>query len=175
MSWTDERIDELRRLWAEGLSASQIANELGGVTRNAVIGKIHRMGLSGRVKAQKPRAAAAPRRTPSRQAAVRPAAPAQPRVMAVGSAAVKVVERDIPAPALEAAPEPVAVAEIVPFGGGVSLLELTPTSCRWPVGDPSDGDLKFCGAQCAPGQVYCQAHAQRAFPGRTKAARTKRR
>ena len=49
MSWTEERVEMLKRLWQEGLSASQIAGELGGVTRNAVIGKVHRLGLSGRV------------------------------------------------------------------------------------------------------------------------------
>ena len=86
MSWTEERIEELRKLWGEGLSASQIANTLGGVSRNAVIGKIHRLGLSGRVKT--PRSPA--RRAP---AAVRPAKPkTQPRVMAVGSTVVKVVD-----------------------------------------------------------------------------------
>ena len=50
MAWTDERVARLSKLWAEGLSASQIATDLGGVTRNAVIGKVHRLGLSGRVK-----------------------------------------------------------------------------------------------------------------------------
>ena len=48
MSWTDERVELLKKLWADGLSASQIAGELGGITRNAVIGKVHRLGLSGR-------------------------------------------------------------------------------------------------------------------------------
>lgn len=171
MSWTDERIDELRKLWAEGLSASQIATRLGGVTRNAVIGKIHRLGLSGRVKTPKPRPAA-----PRRPSSARSAAPIKspPRVMAVGSAAVKVVERDAPAPELEPAVLVQPVAEIVPFGGGVSLLELTPSSCRWPVGDPADEDLKFCGAQCAQGDVYCRGHAEVAFPGR-KTPRAKKR
>ena len=50
MSWTDERVELLKKLWADGLSASQIAAELGGITRNAVIGKVHRLGLSGRAK-----------------------------------------------------------------------------------------------------------------------------
>jgi hypothetical protein len=50
MSWTDERVELLKKLWADGLSASQIANQLGGVTRNAVIGKVHRLSLSGRAK-----------------------------------------------------------------------------------------------------------------------------
>ena len=49
MSWTDERVETLKSMWAEGKSASQIAKELGGVTRNAVIGKVHRLGLSNRV------------------------------------------------------------------------------------------------------------------------------
>ena len=48
MSWTDERVEVLKKLWGEGQSASQIAKELGGVTRNAVIGKVHRLGLSNR-------------------------------------------------------------------------------------------------------------------------------
>src|ERR1044072_1581830 len=50
ITWTDDRVDLLKRLWADGLSASQIAGELGGITRNAVIGKVHRLGLSGRAK-----------------------------------------------------------------------------------------------------------------------------
>jgi GcrA cell cycle regulator len=58
MSWTDERVELLKKLWNQGLSASQIAAELGGgVTRNAVIGKVHRLGLSGRAKAPAPAAA----------------------------------------------------------------------------------------------------------------------
>src|SRR5512134_1496608 len=61
MAWTDERVELLKKLWAEGLSASQIASRLGGVTRNAVIGKVHRLGLSGRatptrMKTHRPRA-----------------------------------------------------------------------------------------------------------------------
>src|SRR5258705_12331893 len=50
-TWTDERVELLKKLWGDGLSASQIAGELGGITRNAVIGKVHRLGLSGRAKA----------------------------------------------------------------------------------------------------------------------------
>src|SRR5256886_7440797 len=58
MSWTDERVELLKKLWTDGLSASQIAAELGGITRNAVIGKVHRLGLSGRAKSP---SSAAPR------------------------------------------------------------------------------------------------------------------
>ncbi|MEO1105769.1 MAG: GcrA family cell cycle regulator [Pseudomonadota bacterium] len=172
MSWTDERIETLRKLWAEGHSASQIADTLGGgVSRNAVIGKIHRLGLSGRVKST---------RTAQRRPAVRakpapkPAAPppaAQPRVMAVGSTVVKVVARETPepeaAPVLEAAPEP-RIAEVVPLHGGVSLFDLKASSCRWPVGDPSGDDFSFCGLKTNQGETYCTAHAEAAFPARQK-------
>ncbi len=169
MSWTDERIEVLRKLWAEGHSASQIATTLGGVSRNAVIGKIHRLGLSGRVKTPKAR--------PTRQRTVSVPAPsvpphvarpkpagAQPRVMAVGSTVVKVVERE--APPMVAPPQPEPVAEVVPLRGGVTLLDLGHAHCRWPIGDPSDPRFHFCGARTTPGAVYCSAHADLAFPQR---------
>ena len=60
MSWTDERVETLKKMWNEGQSASQIAKELGGVTRNAVIGKVHRLGLSNRAGAAPAPAGLAP-------------------------------------------------------------------------------------------------------------------
>src|SRR3954469_23529852 len=76
MNWTDERVETLKKLWADGLSASQIAAELGGITRNAVIGKVHRLGLSGRAKSPTS-AAPRPRKTrPHTQHMVRVARPA---------------------------------------------------------------------------------------------------
>jgi len=160
MSWTDERIETLRRLWAEGLSASQIATTLGGVSRNAVIGKIHRLGLSGRVKTTKARPARSGLGGGRSVAAARPSAPPA-RVMAVGAAAVKVVEREAPL----AAPTP---AEVVPLHGGVSLLDLKASSCRWPLGDPASEDFRFCGARVPQGETYCACHAERAYPARGK-------
>ena len=70
MNWTDERVEKLKRLWAEGLSASQIAAQLGGVSRNAVIGKVHRLNLPGRAKAGGS--------TGASRSAKRPAAPVRP-------------------------------------------------------------------------------------------------
>src|SRR5829696_510993 len=75
-TWTEERVELLKKLWSDGLSASQIAAEIGGVTRNAVIGKVHRLGLSGRGKAK----AAPPRtrkatRAPSAPSPIAPGAP----------------------------------------------------------------------------------------------------
>ena len=75
MSWTDDRVELLKKLWTEGLSASQIAGRLGcGVTRNAVIGKVHRFNLSGR--APQPRTTPSPRRARSASRAIRPRSPA---------------------------------------------------------------------------------------------------
>lgn len=96
MSWTDDRVETLKRMWSEGQSASAIAKELGGVTRNAVIGKVHRLGLSNRT--EEPEAAApAPAPAPEPVAREKPAAP-----------------RAVPQPAAaplrpEPAPEPVAI------------------------------------------------------------------
>lgn len=176
MSWTDERIEVLSKLWADGKSASQIATVLGGVSRNAVIGKIHRLGLSGRMKAPASRAArqraavaqggrsAAPGR-PFAAAAIAVAGTAAPRAMTAGALAVKVVEREAPAalylPAIE--------AEVVPLHGGVTLFELSAAACRWPLGDPASDELRFCGGRCTPGEVYCRAHGELAFPARRKA------
>src|SRR5258705_9690362 len=75
MSWNDERVETLKRLWAEGLSASQIATELGGITRNAVIGKVHRLGLSGRPKSPNT-ASPRPRKTRTHPHMMRVARPA---------------------------------------------------------------------------------------------------
>lgn len=166
MSWTDERIEELRKLWADGLSASQIANTLGGVSRNAVIGKIHRLGLSGRVKSTRPARRATAQPAPVARAKPPAPAPQQARVMAVGATAVKVVEREMYEP--EPAPQPIVAAEVVPIRGGITLDELKASSCRWPVGDPSDDNFRFCGARTDPSETYCSAHSDVAFPGRTR-------
>src|SRR6201996_4163483 len=95
MGWTDERVELLKKLWQDGLSASQIAKQLGGVTRNAVIGKVHRLGLSGRAAPSQP---ARPTFKPARPA--RPVVAAQP---AAGQAR---------RPAAVAAPAPVEAAQV---------------------------------------------------------------
>ena len=80
MSWTDERVETLKSMWSDGKSASQIAKELGGVTRNAVIGKVHRLGLSNRVGGEHPdgRRRGAPSPSPDGRASRRRGAPPQP-------------------------------------------------------------------------------------------------
>lgn len=139
-SWSETRVTALSQLWRDGLSASQIARQLGGVTRNAVIGKVHRLGLSGRA------AASAPSRAP-RTATPRPT---RPRRVAVAAPAA----RRPPAqpPAQDYAPAPEGPGLI----GDMALLG--PHVCKWPIGDPKSPDFSFCGRQ-ADGR-YCAAHEQ---------------
>src|SRR5206468_92522 len=119
MSWTDERVELLKKLWADGLSASQIAGELGGITRNAVIGKVHRLGLSGRAKSP---SSSAPRARKPRSHMMRVSRP-----MSRGNAALALAyETDLE-------PEPELIENIIPIGQRRTLLELNEDTCRWPI------------------------------------------
>ncbi len=154
MSWNDERVDLLKKLWSEGLSASQIAGRLGGVTRNAVIGKVHRLGLSGRattsrIKSLRPRSRvpAAPKRQPARG-----------RFATNGNPAVRAL--------YEPSSEPFHPAEdelVIPVAERKSIQTLSENCCRWPIGDPQSPEFHFCGKNKVPGLPYCEHHARRAF------------
>ncbi len=149
MGWNDERVELLKKLWAEGLSASQIAQRLGGVTRNAVIGKVHRLGLSGRATPSRPQ------RRSTKPAAARPAR-TTPAIAAARSA---------PPP-----PAPVEPARL-PNGEYATVLTLGSRICRWPIGDPDDADFRFCGRAAEPGSPYCEAHARLAYQPQKKRVR----
>jgi GcrA cell cycle regulator len=177
MSWTEERVELLKKMWSEGQSASQIAKELGGVTRNAVIGKVHRLGLSNRTggagsspaKAEaKPKAVPKPepKAAPRQQAA--PKAEPAPEVKAVSPARRQIIPAGQPLPpqpsANEISPEALAkVNEIEKKAKKISLMELTERTCKWPVGDPATEDFWFCGLPVQQGKPYCEAHVGVAF------------
>lgn len=153
MNWNTDRIAQLKELKARGLSAACIAAEMGGgITRNAVIGKLTRLGLGGG-----PRIARAPRRCAPKPAAPRPR-PSR-LVVRVGAAPLQVVVAE-PAPRIEL--EPVA-APVIPFGQRCSLMKLREDTCRWPVGDPGTEDFFFCGGKRADGFPYCAWHARLAY------------
>ena len=155
MNWTDERVELLKKLWSDGLSASQIAAELGGVTRNAVIGKVHRLGLSGRAKAV---STPAPRPRKPRPAAT---VTAHARPMVNGNAALAQPAHIIAEPEPEELPEP--VANVVPMTDRCTILDLTEFTCRWPVGDPGKTDFFYCGGRTRMGLPYCAYHARLAY------------
>lgn len=165
MSWTDERIALLKRMWKEGKSAAEIAKSLGkGVTRNAVIGKAHRMGLSGRPSPiKKPPAA---KKETVKKPVVKRAAAAPAKKAAAPAAATKGRSKSA-APAAAPIEQDDTLSRIaketLPPGGGVSLLDLTEKMCKWPIGDPKEPDFAFCGLPSRPGSTYCPAHSAAAY------------
>jgi len=146
MSWTDARIDLLRTSWEQGMTASQIAELLGeGVSRNAVIGKAHRLGLQARPSPVKggdaniaqviTESVAMPVTTPTATTPVRATA----------------VPARKPRPATTAKP------------AHTTLLDLSEKVCKWPIGHPGDTDFHFCGKPSATGFPYCMEHCAVAY------------
>lgn len=133
MSWTDERVALLKKLWGEGKTAAEIAKSLGGgFTRNAVIGKAHRLKLSSRLSPITP----PPRKLEAANTTVRTSAP-------------------------RAKAAPIQAAAIVTKG--IKLIDLKERMCRWPLGDPKDPEFNFCGCNSVAGLPYCADHARMAF------------
>ena len=151
MSWTDERVELLKKLWSDGLSASQIAAELGGITRNAVIGKVHRLGLSGRAKS--------PSSTAPRQRKAR----AHPHMMRVARPAMRGNTALAQAYDYEVEAEPELIDNVIPIGQRRNILELTEETCRWPIGDPGQADFFFCGGRTITTLPYCAFHSRVAY------------
>ncbi|WP_106751692.1 GcrA family cell cycle regulator [Pannonibacter carbonis] len=161
MSWTDERVELLKKLWSDGLSASQIAAELGGITRNAVIGKVHRLGLSGRAKAVAPTAKPRRARTPASAAPSAPRPAQAPVAQSRGATALKMEPME--EAALDVQPQVEPMAEVVPITERATILTLTERTCKWPIGDPSTQDFYFCGRHSDPGVPYCAHHCRIAY------------
>ncbi|WP_230481922.1 GcrA family cell cycle regulator [Sphingomonas sp. Leaf21] len=191
MSWTDERIDTLRTMWEAGQTASQIAEALGGVSRNAVIGKAHRLGLQARpspVKANEPAAAApvveapvaapppppapepepvraAPKAEDEPEAEAPPVREPQPILRSVGPGGFV---RQSPGEQ-QPPPSPAPPRRLVPakpsaeMAGKTSLLDLNDRICKWPLGHPGEPDFHFCGDKVNPGFPYCVAHCGHAY------------
>ena len=192
MSWTDDRIDQLKTMWEAGQTASQIAEALGGVSRNAVIGKAHRLGLQARpspvtTKAEMEAKAPAPAPAPPPPAPepVREAAPVPvPRPVAPPPAAPRGAEGD-PQPVMRSVgpggflrqtpgeqQPPIAPApprRLVPakpspdIAGKTTLLDLNDRICKWPLGHPGEPDFHFCGEKVNPGFPYCVDHCGHAY------------
>lgn len=181
MSWTDERVETLKTMWNEGKSASQIAKELGGVTRNAVIGKVHRLGLSNRTAPAKapakepakakaaPKAKAKPAKEAAPKAKAKPApkaaAPAEPKEAARPKPPVPAGQPLPPQPSTsEISPETLkSMEELEKKAKKLTLMQLTERTCKWPIGDPATDDFWFCGHPSQPGKPYCETHVSVAF------------
>ncbi len=191
MSWTDERIEKLTKMWEGGSTASQIADDLGGVSRNAVIGKAHRLGLKARPSPVKPNekeeAAPAPKAVRAAEPAPRPvarptAAPPrpvapvatpvqhtapsnQPRIVSVGPGGfLRQGPGDQQPPIPPAPPRRLVPAKpSAEMADKTGLLDLNDRICRWPMGHPGEADFHFCGTTVNPGFPYCVEHCGRAY------------
>lgn len=173
MSWTDERVELLSQLWLEGKSASQISAVLGaGLTRNAVIGKVHRLGLAGRAKTTSP-TPSSPGASAQRASAPSTARRATPRAAPSGGGGgggARVVHGNNALQMLaDAAPETqqqVRMQEedvVVPMSLRVTIVELKESMCRWPLGDPTSSEFRYCGSPAPGTGPYCTHHGKMAY------------
>jgi GcrA cell cycle regulator len=153
-TWSDERIEQMKSCFHAGLSCSQIANEI-GVTRNAVIGKMHRLGLT---RPKELAAAQMEQRRAARLARAQTPKNWRPRRSRVSiTTQRRMLAEAFAAPALP-------VEEIPIFNGcGCTLLELGQGQCRWPIDRPGVDDACFCGNEPVKGLPYCPGHARLAY------------
>ena len=192
MSWTEERIERLKKMWHDGATASQIADELGGVSRNAVIGKAHRLGLEQRPspvkpgeekEVKKPAPAAAAPKAAAPRADISKAVPAAPAAAAPHAAQpappphreiqyrsigpggfIRQGPGDQQPPIPPAPPRRLVPAKPSPeVADKTSLLDLNDRICKWPMGHPGEPDFHFCGEPSNPGFPYCVAHCGVAY------------
>jgi GcrA cell cycle regulator len=157
MSWTEQKIQMLRDMWGNGFSASEIAGKLGGLTRNAVIGKAHRLKLSGKPST--------PRAESSKPTVLR----MKPSDQARSLDAKKMLLRAAPSlPAPSAEPRFMTLKRVVdavpaPSAAAVAPVRSSERQCRWPYGDPRSSDFKFCGCRAVETLPYCHEHAKVAY------------
>ena len=159
MSWTEERVAILSKLWADGLSASQIAGELGGVTRNAVIGKVHRLGLSGRAKPASSSAKRVKRPRSTYNSKPRTTARNGVAPREGGTQNLRTVVENLTAPESKK----------------LNLVDLTDKTCKWPDGDPATDDFHFCGNNTKEDAPYCEYHCKLAYQQNVDRRRDKQR
>lgn len=155
MAWTEQMVEDLKKMWHEGLTTGEIGKRL-GVSKNSIVGKVHRLQLSGRPSPIKKKDEAAPEKTMPEKTAKKEekAAPAKPK------------EEKKPEPAKEEKFEPIAKMSLksnFPHSGKTSLTDLDNHTCRWPIGDPKDENFHFCGRKVKIGQTYCEEHANIAY------------
>jgi GcrA cell cycle regulator len=163
MDWNEEMIARLRQLWSEGHSTAEIGRRM-GITKNAVVGKAHRLALSSRPSPIRRETSdghvarrSAPRRTtgPTLPALSAPA----PSMSAASLAPPRAALADTPAPAASALPRAPVQLRAVP----ISRASARVTTCCWPIGDPGTASFRFCDDGAISGKPYCAQHAALAY------------
>lgn len=163
MAWTDEMVDQLRAMWAEGLTTGEIGKRL-GVSKNSIVGKVHRLGLSGRPSPIKKKEDADSEAAPTAELKTvkeKPTKELKPHKTKVEKAMPEPAAKvDIKAMERESEPQTAAVHT---RNGKTMLTDLDNHTCRWPLGDPKDENFHFCGRKVRIGQTYCDEHANIAY------------
>ena len=170
MSWTEQQIQTLKKMWGNGFSASDIAKHLGGgLTRNAVIGKAHRLKLSSRPAVAKPEdghlaangissvGVSINRVSTKKRAMLRPLPPVQTPVRTMAQSTIRESWRPI--------------ESVVKRTEGIAVTKAGERHCRWPIGDPRSPDFRFCGCSAHEGLPYCIDHARVAYQTVSKRSR----
>lgn len=148
--WTDSAIARLRKLWDEGLSAAEIGRRL-DISKNAVIGKAHRLDLAARIS---------PIKRGPRQAHVR-SSTSRPRRPSATLPKPSCLQRVALAPAAQAVPRGASAPSST--GTPDRLSSRIARQCCWPIGDPGMSNFRFCNIAALPGKPYCEAHARLAY------------
>jgi len=163
MEWNDEIIVRLRALWMEGFSTAEIGRRI-GVSKNAVVGKAHRLGLDARPSPiRRSGLSEATPRPPAPRRVIGPTLPPLPAGAAEPAAlrmAAEPVATAVPPPAR--APQPAAPA----VAGPVRPVPARPVrrlACCWPIGEPGTSSFRFCDDEATPGKPYCGQHAALAY------------
>ena len=179
MAWSEERVAVLKKMWLDGNSASEIAKELGNITRNAVIGKVHRLGLSNRdtnaakagssgshsvksVKRGRPPKVLNEIKKRGRPQKIKEHRDLPETILASGASKrsndnkLEVVS-DLSEETLK------TLHKVEMKSKKISLMELTERTCKWPIGDPATDAFWFCGHEAEPGKPYCKTHISIAF------------
>lgn len=191
MAWTDEMVEELKRLWAEGVTTGEIGRRL-NISKNSIVGKVHRLGLSGRPSPIKKKSdsdtpkPATSKPTAKKAVSTKTAKPVkeQPKEAIATKPTVKPQPTTEPKSVAKPAPQKIQIEndeEDIALAKSMalpvqekskkeffSLTDLDNHTCRWPIGDPKDENFHFCGKKVRLGQTYCEEHAAIAYvkPGK---------
>lgn len=172
MAWTDDMIAELKKLWSKGMSTGEIGKKL-GVTKNSVVGKVHRLGLDGRPSpikrkdedktlkspTSKPEAPKAMQKKEAKPAKPEPLKVQTPRLEPARTKKIEHIVEDVKITPIKIEKKDIVIKK----EGDFSLIDLDGHSCRWPIGDPKDENFHFCGKKIRTGQTYCDEHSAIAY------------
>lgn len=167
MAWTDEMVDQLRAMWKEGLTTGEIGKRL-GVSKNSIVGKVHRLGLSGRPSPIKKKddTEVSASLAPVQQAKEIQKESKEKTVKEKNDCKPTKIEKTAGKdsfPQHKAETNPETPATFHRRAGKTGLTDLDNHTCRWPLGDPKDENFHFCGKKIRIGQTYCDEHANIAY------------